>query len=48
MIYPVTGWFEIMKYEYKKEMTTVNLVGLRGFPGTLVQQKLCMTAEENY
>ena len=26
MIYPVTGWFEIMKYNDNKEITIVNLV----------------------
>ena len=26
MIYPVTGWFEVMQYRGKKEMTVANLV----------------------
>ena len=29
-IYPVTGWFEVTKYHYKKAMTIVNLVETTG------------------
>ena len=47
MIDPVTGWFEIAKYEEKGRYQSRTQLKLCGFLGTLDKNKSYMTKERN-